>query len=128
MIRGIGGIFIYSEDAKALVAWFTQHLGIRFDFEPEEGSYYRDFVLPIDPAYGREEREVFAIRQCDNAWPGKRFVINLRVTDLGKLLESLRSHGTVIDRSDDYVYGRFAWLKDADGNELELFEPAPANS
>jgi catechol 2,3-dioxygenase-like lactoylglutathione lyase family enzyme len=124
MIRGIGGIFIYSEDAKALVAWYTQHLGIRFDFEPEEGSYYRDFVLPIDPAYGRDEREVFAIRQGEAIPPGKRFVINLRVTDLAKLLGSLKESGVEIDRAQDYVYGRFAWLKDADGNELELFEPA----
>src|SRR3954468_10411954 len=90
MIRGIGGIFIYAKDAKALVAWYTQHLGIRFDFEPEEGSYYRDFVLPIDPVYGREEREVFAIRQSEVDWGGKRFVINLRVADLGSLIESLR--------------------------------------
>jgi catechol 2,3-dioxygenase-like lactoylglutathione lyase family enzyme len=124
MIRGIGGIFIYSPDAKALVAWYTQHLGIEFQYEPEEGSYYRDFVLPIDPDYGREEREVFAIRQGDGTSSGKRFVINLRVTDLGKILESLKAEGVEIERSQDYVYGRFAWVRDADGNELELFEPA----
>lgn len=123
MIRGIGGIFIYSEDASALVAWYTQNLGIAFQYEPEEGSYYRDFVLPIDPAYGREEREVFAIRQSDTTWSGKRFVINLRVADLGRLLESLRVSGVEIDRAQDYAYGKFAWIKDADGNELELFEP-----
>ena len=42
--------------------------------------------------------------------------------DLQKLLEHLQQLGVAVDRSEDYDYGRFAWLKDLEGNELELFE------
>ena len=126
MIRGIGGIFIYADDAQALTAWYTRHLGLEFQFEPSEGSYYRDFVLPPDPAYGREEREVFAIRQASvpRTDPARRFVINLRVQDLQQLLAHLAETGVPITRQEDYDYGRFAWIEDLEGNLLELFEPS----
>jgi len=125
MIRGIGGVFLYADNAQALVEWYTQHLGIKFDYEPTERSYYRDFVLPLDPAYGRQEREVFAIRQAASprSEPSWRPVINLRVQDLAVLLAHLRSAGIEVERAENYDYGRFAWLKDAEGNQLELFEP-----
>jgi len=125
MIRGIGGVFLYADDAKALVEWYTRHLGIQFDYEPTERSYYRDFVLPLDPAYGRQEREVFAIRQAASprSEPSWRPVINLRVQELSVLLAHLQSVGIEVERAENYDYGRFAWLKDAEGNQLELFEP-----
>lgn len=126
MVRGLGGIFIYASNAAALVEWYSQHFGLEFQYEPEERSYYRDFLLPLDPQYGREEHEVFAIRQADapQADSRRRFVINLRVHDLGRLVES----GLKVDRRQDYPYGRFARLKDLEGNELELFEAAAGSS
>lgn len=125
MIRGIGGIFIYADDAEALTAWYTRHLGIEFQFEPSERSCYRDFLLPPDTAYGRTEREVFAIRQAETKRtdPARRFVINLRVQDLQALLLRLQQTGVAISRSETYDYGHFAWIEDPEGNLLELFEP-----
>ena len=125
MIRGIGGIFIYADDAQALTAWYTRHLGIEFQFEPSEGSYYRDFLLPPDAAFGREEREVFAIRQAATRRTDqeRRFIINLRVQDLQQLLAGLQQTGVAIIRKESYDYGHFAWIEDAEGNLLELFEP-----
>jgi D-3-phosphoglycerate dehydrogenase / 2-oxoglutarate reductase len=118
MIRGIGGVFIYADDAPALVQWYTQHLGIAFDFEPSERSYYRDFVLPLDGESGRLEREVFAIRQADvRQARTSSVVINLRVQD-----SHLGSLGAEVSKVETYDYGRFAWLKDGEGNQLELFE------
>jgi predicted enzyme related to lactoylglutathione lyase len=125
MIRGIGGVFLYADDAKALVEWYAKHLAIEFAYEPEEGSYYRDFVLTVDTAFGRTEHEVFAIRQAGakrtDASP--RLVINLRVADLAAVLDRLRNCGAEVERVQDYEYGRFAWLRDLEGNQLELFEP-----
>lgn len=124
MIRGLGGIFIYAQDAQKLVAWYSKHFGMNFQFEAEEQSFYIDFVLPVDPAFGRIEREVFAIRQSDDLAPlaRRRIVINLRVHDLSRLLEALKNAGVDDTRAQDYEYGRFAWLNDPEGNELELFE------
>jgi predicted enzyme related to lactoylglutathione lyase len=124
MIRGIGGVFLYADDAQSLVAWYTKHLGITFDFEPSERSFYRDFVLPLDQAYGRQEREVFAIRQADGTrMRSTSVVINLRVHGLQLVLDHLESLGVEVDKIEDYDYGRFAWLKDCEGNQLELFQP-----
>jgi catechol 2,3-dioxygenase-like lactoylglutathione lyase family enzyme len=125
MIRGIGGVFLYADDAKALVGWYAKHLGIEFAYESEECSYYRDFVLPVDPTYGRTEREVFAIRQAaaKRSDRSARLVINLRVADLAAVLDRLRNSGEEVERTQNYEYGRFAWLKDLEGNQLELFEP-----
>jgi catechol 2,3-dioxygenase-like lactoylglutathione lyase family enzyme len=125
MIRGIGDVFLYADDAQALVEWYTKHLGIEFAFEPEEGSHYRDFVLPVDPAYGRTEHEVFAIRQAaaKRIDPSPRLVINLRVADLAAVLDRLHKSDAGVERTADYEYGRFAWLRDLEGNQLELYQP-----
>jgi predicted enzyme related to lactoylglutathione lyase len=125
MIREICGVFIYAKDAAALVEWYKAHLGIQFQFDACESSYYKDFVLPIDQYYRRAEREVFAIRQAEpNASVQRRLVINLRVHDLRVLLEQKRLTGVEVDRTEGFEYGRFALLKDREGNELELFEPS----
>ena len=125
MIRGIGGVFIYADDAEALVAWHAKHLGLEFQYEPSERSYYRDFVLPPDPSNGRGEREVFAIRPSERPRtdPTRRFVINFRVHDLRVLIHHLRNCGIAVDRIAEYDYGRFAWITDPEDNLLELFEP-----
>ena len=125
MIRGIGGIFLYADDAPALVDWYTRHFGLAFEFEPEESSYYRNFVLPQDPAYGKTEHEVFAIRQAKSRRQDKscRLVMNLRVEGLTALLDHLEKSGVSVDRQQDYEYGRFAWLTAPEGHLIELFEP-----
>src|SRR5688572_5892797 len=102
-IRGLGGLFIYARDARQLVEWYRAHLGIEFAFEASEGSFYKDFALPPDPAYGRLEHEVFAIRQGDPVQSaGGRFVMNLRVRDLPALVSRLRGAGVPIDREEQY--------------------------
>jgi catechol 2,3-dioxygenase-like lactoylglutathione lyase family enzyme len=122
MIRGLGGVFIYAADAEALVAWYKQHLGLRFSFEPSERSYYVDFVLPVDAIYARTECEVFAIRQAEGAALRRPLVINWRVRELREVIDHLRPEGTDVDRTED-DYGRFASITDPDGNVLEFFEP-----
>ena len=51
------------------------------------------------------------------------FMVNFRVRDLDALMTHLASNGIdAIKRMDD-VYGRFAWIRDVDGNRVELYEP-----
>ena len=53
------------------------------------------------------------------------FMINFRVDDLDGLLTDLAANGVWIDdRREDYSYGRFAWIRDPEGNRIELWEPA----
>jgi predicted enzyme related to lactoylglutathione lyase len=54
-------------------------------------------------------------------------MINYRVDDLDALLTALSAAGVWIDpKRDDASYGRFAWIKDCDGNRLELWQPLAA--
>jgi predicted enzyme related to lactoylglutathione lyase len=51
-------------------------------------------------------------------------MINYIVDDLDAILAKLAARGVRIDpRREDYDYGRFAWIFDADGNKIELWEP-----
>ena len=52
------------------------------------------------------------------------FMINYRVDDLDALLAQLAAAGVWIDpKREDASYGRFAGIKDCDGNRLELWQP-----
>jgi len=56
---------------------------------------------------------------------GKQAVmINYRVDDLDALLVDLAAAGVWIDpKRENASYGRFAWIKDCDGNRVELWQP-----
>lgn len=64
----------------------------------------------------------------DSAYFGnldQQYMINYRVDDLDALLAALRSEGVWIDdKREDSEYGRFAWIKDCDGNRIELWQPS----
>ena len=51
-------------------------------------------------------------------------MINYRVDDLDALLLKREAAGVWIDpKREPYSYGRFAWIKDPEGNRLELWQP-----
>ncbi len=56
-------------------------------------------------------------------------MMNLRVDDLDALLADLAAAGVEIvpERSED-ANGRFAWIKDPEGNRVELWEPPRRNA
>jgi predicted enzyme related to lactoylglutathione lyase len=49
---------------------------------------------------------------------------DIRVDDLDALLADLAAAGVWIDpKRQNESYGRFAWIKDCDGNRVELWQP-----
>ncbi len=51
-------------------------------------------------------------------------MLDYRVDDLDGLLAKLAAAGVWIDpKRDDSDFGRFAWIKDCDGNRVELWQP-----
>jgi len=51
-------------------------------------------------------------------------MINYRVDDLDALLVELAAAGVWIDpKRQNESYGRSAWIKDCDGNRVELWQP-----
>ena len=54
------------------------------------------------------------------------FMVNYRVEDLAALLRALREEGcNVLEKTDDSEYGKFGWVRDPEGNKIELWQPPP---
>jgi len=124
-VKGIGGVFIDSNDAKKLADWYQSVLGIMMKEHPDGTGYYRVFLTRDIGTSAIRENPVFAINQVDEQLPtsGRGFCLNLRVDDLNRFLEQLRdkdiqTEGKIIE----WERGRHAWIRDLDGNRIELYE------
>ncbi|MEO0974979.1 MAG: VOC family protein, partial [Pseudomonadota bacterium] len=57
----------------------------------------------------------------------QEFMMNFRVQHLDALLATCRENGVQqIGEIDSQPNGRFAWVIDADGRKIELWEPVPS--
>ena len=119
-ITGIGGFFFCVKNSDALNDWYEQHLGVRKVGEKDEdGSWWQE----AGPTVFASETAAEQIAGQEYAWR-----INFRVRDLDAMVAQLRAAGAAVD-VDDTVYpnGRFAHLRDPEGNRIELWEPAGAD-
>jgi uncharacterized glyoxalase superfamily protein PhnB len=136
MIDGVGGAFIFSNDAKRLADWYIEHLGLELEGSADHGAFYQmfwglDAVNPsrkIDTTFSimqakiaLEEKSVEA--EPEDMYGDQPFMVNLRVRDIDAVLESLSAKGVEPIKREDYDYGRFAWVRDVDGNRVELYQP-----
>ena len=128
MINGIGGAFLFSNDVKRLATWYRDYLGIvpagedaecnsiyaTFDYRDHENpEITRTIAWSIMPT--KEDIK-------DKPRTGK---INYTVKSMAEALSQLKSKGVAIEKTEEYPgMGSFAWLKDPDGNSIELWEPA----
>jgi predicted enzyme related to lactoylglutathione lyase len=119
-VTGIGGVFLRSADPKALGAWYAKHLGVVVgdygatfwwkDEVPKGTGMTAWNPFPMDTSYFGEGKQAV--------------MINYRVDDLDALLGDLAAAGVWIDpKRQNESYGRFAWIKDCDGNRVELWQP-----
>jgi predicted enzyme related to lactoylglutathione lyase len=121
-VTGIGGVFLRSKDATTLARWYAEHLGVQLsDFN---GITF-NWTDEVPAGTGMTAWSAFPQTTTyfgDN--PAQQAMINYRVDDLDALLATLAAAGVWIDpHREDFAYGRFAWIKDCDGNRLELWQP-----
>jgi catechol 2,3-dioxygenase-like lactoylglutathione lyase family enzyme len=123
-VTGIGGAFLFSDKARALADWYERHLGIApLLHNPDEDCHYFEFTTPAPQRPGGVIRTTWAIFQAKEPLPtGRAFTINYRVSDLEAMLTHLRSLGVRVEKAQDESYGRFAWIRDPDGNRIELYQ------
>ncbi len=123
-VTGIGGIFFKCNNPQQMQEWYAKHLGI---------------PMAADGSYGVFEWKEIGSEEADNAltvwspFPNdtqyfspstKDFMFNYRVENLIKLLEVLQEEGVeIVGGPEEYDYGKFAWILDAEGNKIELWEP-----
>jgi predicted enzyme related to lactoylglutathione lyase len=116
-VTGIGGFFFRSRDPDALALWYQERFGI----VTVPGSYDEE------PWRQQEGVTVFAPFQQDSEMigpPGHTWMINFRVDDLDAMVVQLRSAGETVDVDPQrYPNGRFAEVRDPEGNGIQLWQP-----
>lgn len=118
-VTGFGGIFIKSDNPKALSDWYRDVLGLKIEA-------WGGAKLAYD-APGHPPVVVWSPfpASSDYMAPSKReFMINFAVDDLDAILARLASQGVAVIRRDDTdPTGKFAWILDPDGTKVELWQP-----
>ena len=123
--QGIGGVFIDSMDAKRLAGWYQENLGIEMEAHPDGSSYYHVFSTRDAETSVLRDNPVFAINQAKAPLPeeGRGFILNFRVDDLYAFLEELRAKNVEVeDNTIEWEQGKHGWIRDLDGNKIELYE------
>lgn len=120
-VTGVGGVFIRSKDPKALAAWYAEHLGIELE---AYGGASLKWTDEVPPGTGQTVWSTFAEDTTYFGEGHQAVMINYRVDDLDALVEQLAAKGVWVDpKREDESYGKFAWIRDLDGNRLELWQP-----
>jgi predicted enzyme related to lactoylglutathione lyase len=120
-VTGIGGIFFKCKDPNKMKEWYKTHLGLNtaqygsvFEWRQATDSTKKGFTQwsPF-----RESTHYFDPSEKD-------FMINYRVADLEGLVKELKKEGvTVLDTVENYTYGKFVHILDAERNKVELWQP-----
>jgi glyoxylase I family protein len=116
-VTGIGGVFFRARDPIALKQWYDEHLGVTTT--PDN---YQD-----RPWWQQDGPTVFEPFPHDTTYfdnPRQMWMINFRVRNLDAMVEQLRARrlDVTVDPKT-YPNGRFARLRDPEGNPIELWEP-----
>ena len=116
-VTGIGGFFFRARDPEALAIWYEERLGVK----PSPRTYGEE------PWRQDEGVTVFAPFPLDSDMigpPAHTWMINFRVDDLDAVVEQLRSAGETVDVDPErYPMGRFAEVRDPEGNGIQLWQP-----
>ena len=119
-VTGIGGVFFRCSDPKATAKWYAEHLG----FPVTDWGVSFEWKDEVPAGTGQTAWSTFPADTKNFGDGSQTFMINYRVDDLDALLTQLEAAGVWIDpKRSDEGYGKFAWIKDCDGNRVELWQP-----
>ena len=116
-VLAIGGVFFRARDPVAVGHWYEKHLGVTLTpTSYEELPWQQAGPSGISPF--PENTDYFG--DSKQMW-----MINFRVRDLKAIMAQLRAAGVEIEIDPQHCpNGRFARLRDPEGNPVELWEPA----
>jgi catechol 2,3-dioxygenase-like lactoylglutathione lyase family enzyme len=116
-VSGIGGFFFRSRDPKGLAQWYQDRLGVLTVPSSYDAGAWRQ----------QEGETVFAPFSQDSEMigpPEHTWMINFRVDDLDAMAAQLRDAGETVEIDPQrYPNGRFAELRDPEGNGIQLWQP-----
>ena len=116
-VMGIGGFFFRAADPKSLAEWYERHLGVTRTPESYAQEPWQQTAGPTVFAPFPKNTRYFGAE-------GQPWMINFRVRDLDAMVSQLRRAGIVVEVDpESHPNGRFARLKDPEGNPVQLWEP-----
>ena len=123
-VTGIGGIFFKAKNNQKLGAWYKKHLGL------DVGDEWTGCMFPWRDAKKPKQEgcTVWSIFEGKSDYFGSKqqaLMINYRVANLKKVIAALKAEKVWIDPKgiEKSEYGQFAWIKDGEGNRIELWQP-----
>lgn len=128
-VEGINGVFIQADDPAALRAWYVRNFGIELHGSDEGRTYFMEFLGRDHADPSKRANVVFAIMPAQHPRGLERgeYVINYRVDDLRAFLHQLERNGVetqdIKEEDDGYNGGLFTWIRDLEGNRIELYQP-----
>lgn len=121
-VTGVGGIFFFCENPKETREWYQKNLGLDTN---DYGASFESRNMQNPDEINILQWSPFKQGSDYFAPSKKEFMINYRVQNIEGLLEQLRQNGvTILDEIQSYDYGKFLHIMDAEGNKIELWEPA----
>ena len=106
-----------ARDPDALARWYQERLGVKTVPETYEEGAWRQ----------QEGETVFAPFRQDSEMigpPEHSWMINFSVDDLDAMVGQLRAAGETVEVDEQrYPNGRFAELRDPEGNGIQLWQP-----
>ena len=121
-VTGIGGIFFKCKDPKQMKEWYKTHLGVDTN---DYGATFEWREVADTSKEGATQWTPFSETTKYFEPSAKDFMINYRVENFEALVEELKKEGvTIVDKIETYDYGKFVHIMDAEGNKIQLWEPA----
>ena len=122
-VTGLGGIFFKARNPKKLGGWYKKYLGLSLESWGGCAFPWRDAKNPR-----KKGCTVWSPFEAGTKYfgPGRQgHMVNYRVANLKKVLAALKKEKVWIDPKgiEKSEFGRFAWIKDGEGNRLELWQP-----
>ena len=122
-VTGLGGVFFKAKNPAKLGKWYQQHLGLPVEGWGGCSFSWRDAKNPK-----KKGSTVWSPFDPDTTYFGsgkQALMVNYRVANLKKVIAALKKEKVWIYPKgiEASEYGKFAWIKDGEGNRLELWEP-----
>jgi len=123
-VAGLGGVFLRVRNPQKLGGWYRKHLGLDVD-EQWCGTAFKWRYAKQPKKVGSTAWSLFA---ADAEYLGsskQAVMLNYRVANLKNVLAALKHERVWVDPKgiEKSEYGHFAWIKDGEGNRIELWQP-----